>query len=83
MTTTYTDFPFTHNGINYISRFTNDSPFLARVKSMPTEIFNEINRACLNEYLENKTYTLSEIQAVLDILNEGGSHAFIMLGEIN
>ena len=83
MTTTYTDFPFTHNGINYISRFTNDSPFLATVKSMPAEKFIQINQACLNEYLENKTYTLSEIQSVLDKLNEGGSHAFIMLGENN
>lgn len=83
MTTTYTDFPFTRDGINYISRFTNDSPFLGRVKSMPTEIFNQINRACLDEYLTNKTYTLSEIQIVLDKLNDGGSHAFIMLGENN
>jgi hypothetical protein len=30
-----------------------------------------------------KTYTLDEVQAELDRVNEGGTHAFILLGENN
>lgn len=79
----FVDFPFTHKGINFVSRITEDSPFLNQISNIPPAIFESMNRMCLDEYLTKKTYTLSEIQTVLDTLNEGGSHAFILLGENN
>ena len=82
--TTYTDFPFTANGINFVSRIHSDSPFLSRIKSLPEGIITQMNIQAVEDLLTiGKTYTLDEVQAELDRVNEGGSHAFILLGENN
>jgi hypothetical protein len=82
-TNNYTDFLFSHNGINYISRISETSPFIGKLRAMPAEAVVKLNQMCLDEYLTEKTYTLAQIQDVLDKLNDGGTHAFIMLGENN
>jgi hypothetical protein len=82
--TTYTDFPFTANGINFISRIHDNSPFLSQIKSLPEGIFTQMNIQAVEDLLTiGKTYTLEEVQAELDRVNEGGTHAFILLGENN
>jgi hypothetical protein len=82
--TTYTDFPFTANGINFISRIHANSPFLSQIKSLPEGIFTQMNIQAVEDLLTiGKTYTLDEVQAELDRVNEGGTHAFILLGENN
>jgi hypothetical protein len=43
-----------------------------------------MNIAAVEDLLTiGKTYTLDEVQAELDRVNEGGTHAFILLGENN
>ncbi len=82
--TTYTDFPFTANGINFISRIHSNSPFLSQIQSLPEGIFAQMNIAAVEDLLTiGKTYTLDEVQTELDRVNEGGTHAFILLGENN
>jgi len=82
--TTYTDFPFTANGINFVSRIHSNSPFLSQIQSLPEGIFTQMNIAAVEDLLTiGKTYTLDEVQAELDRVNEGGTHAFILLGENN
>jgi hypothetical protein len=82
--TTYTDFPFTANGINFISRIHSNSPFLSQIQSLPEGIFVKMNIQAVEDLLTiGKTYTLDEVQAELDRVNEGGTHAFILLGENN
>jgi hypothetical protein len=82
--TTYTDFPFTANGINFISRIHSNSPFLSQIQSLPEGIFAQMNISAVEDLLTiGKTYTLDEVQAELDRVNEGGTHAFILLGENN
>jgi hypothetical protein len=82
--TTYTDFPFTANGINFVSRIHSNSPFLSQIQSLPEGIFAKMNISAVEDLLTiGKTYTLDEVQAELDRVNEGGTHAFILLGENN
>jgi hypothetical protein len=80
--TTYTDFPFTAKGINFISRVYSNSPFLPQIKMLPAGIFESMNIQAVEDLLTiEKTYTLAEIEAELKRVNDGGSHAFILLGE--
>jgi hypothetical protein len=82
--TTYTDFPFTANGINFVSRIHSNSPFLSQIQSLPEGIFAQMNISAVEDLLTiGKTYTLDEVQAELDRVNAGGTHAFILLGENN
>ncbi len=82
MNTEYTDYPFTAKGINFVSRIYSNSPFMATISTMPVEIFNQMNVSAVNDLLTiEKTYTLEEIQAELDHVNAGGTHAFILLGD--
>jgi hypothetical protein len=82
--TTYTDFPFTANGINFVSRIHSNSPFLSQIQSLPEGVFAQMNISAVEDLLTiGKTYTLDEVQAELDRVNEGGTHAFILLGENN
>lgn len=81
---TYTDFPFTTNGVNFVSRIYSDSPFLSRIANLPEGVFTAMNIDAVNDLITfNSTVTLEDIQESLDHINAGGSHAFIMLGENN
>jgi hypothetical protein len=82
--TTYTDFPFTAKGINFVSRVYSNSPFLSRIQQLPAGVFESMNIDAVSDLLTiEKEYTLDEVQAELDRVNAGGSHAFILLGENN
>ena len=80
--TTYTDFPFTVNGVNFISRVHENSPFLSQINRLPEGIFVSMNIQAVAEMIGDASlFTLSELQDELDRINEGGSHAFILLGD--
>ena len=81
-TTEYTDFPFTVDGVNYVSRLYSHSPFLPQVQKLPAGVFESMNMQAVKEMLSvGKTYTLLEIEAELERVNAGGSHAFLLLGD--
>jgi hypothetical protein len=81
-TTTYTDFPFTVNGVNFISRVYSHSELLSRILSLPEGVFAQLNQEAVSEIVGDPSLlTLAELQDELNRVNEGGSHAFILLGE--
>ena len=78
---TYTDYPFTTDGINFVSRISNDSPLAGRIKSMPIEIFVQMNIGAVKELIGNASlFTTSELLAELERVNEGATHSWILLG---
>ena len=83
-TQTYTDYPFSVDGVNFISRIHSHSQFLSSVQNLPAGLFEKLNIEALQELMGSpKLLTIEEIQDELDRINEGGSHAFILLGENN
>ena len=78
---TYTDYPFTSNGVNFISRINNDSPFASRLASLPRQIVDEMNIDAVTQMIGDASLlTTAELLAELERVNEGGTHAFILLG---
>lgn len=82
MTTTFTDYPFTTNGVNFISRVYSHSPFALTVSRLPEGVFSEMNIQAVTQIIGDASLlTRDELLAELDRVNEGGSHAFILLDE--
>ena len=82
MTTTYTDYPFTANGVNFISRVYSESPFASRIASLPKTVFSDMNIQAVTEIIGDASqFTREELLAELERVNEGGTHAFILLDE--
>jgi len=72
-------FPFTHKGINFISKVAETSRNLPLIISIKDE-FTKMNQAALNDLmpdLENMSH--AEIEKELVFLNEGGSEMFLEL----
>ena len=83
-TQTYTDYLFSVEGVNFISRIHSHSQFLSQIKNLPAGVFQELNIQAIQELMGSpKLLTIEEIQDKLDEINKGGSHAFILLGENN
>jgi len=81
-TQTYTDYPFSVDGVNFISRIHSNSPFLSSVQNLPAGVFEVLNIQAVQELMGSpKLLTIEEVQDELDRINEGGSHSFILLGE--
>lgn len=81
---TYTDFPFTVKGVNFISRVYSHSDMLKQIQALPLPIFQQINVEAIQEIIGDPSLlTNDELLLELDRVNEGGTHAFILLGENN
>ena len=80
-TTTYTDFPFTAQGVNFISRVYSNSPFLKTIQTLPAGVFETMNEQAVSEIIGDPSLlSTDELIRELEKVNEGGSHAFILLG---
>ena len=80
--TTYTDFPFTVNGVNFISRVYSHSEFLKQILSLPEGVFAQLNSDAVTEIIGDPSlFSTPELLQELSRVNAGGSHAFILLGE--
>jgi hypothetical protein len=79
--TNYTDYPFTANGINFISRISNTSPFVGMLKNVPAEEFTQMNIQAVTELIGDASLlTTAELLAELERVNEGSTHSWILLG---
>jgi hypothetical protein len=79
---TYTDYPFTSNGVNFISRIADHSPFLGAIKNLPADVFIQMNIQAVTEMLGDASlFTRDELLAELDRVNEGATHSWILLGD--
>ena len=80
-TETYTDYPFTANGINFISRVYTHSNLSAKIASLPEGVFAQLNQEAVRDIIGDPSLlTTAELLEELERVNEGGSHAFILLG---
>ena len=79
--TTYTDYPFTVNGVNFISRVYSHSELLSTIQSLPEGVFAQLNSDAVTEIIGDPSLlSTAELLSELERVNEGGSHAFILLG---
>lgn len=79
---TYTDYPFTSNGVNFISRVYSHSPMAKTISRLPKEIFNSMNIQAVEQIIGDASlFTKEQLLVELERVNKGGSHAFILLGE--
>ena len=79
---TYTDYPFTANGVNFISRVYSHSDMSARIASLPAGIFQQLNQDAVRDIIGDPSLlSHDELVKELERINEGGSHAFILLDE--
>ena len=82
--TTYTDFPFTANGVKFISRIHADSPNAPYISRLPEGVFTQLNIDAVTDLLGDASlFTRDELLAELERVNEGGTHSFILLDEEN
>lgn len=80
----YKDFPFNIDGVKFVSRVYLDSPLLSRIESLPAGAFVELNIQALTELVGNASLlTNDELLVALEKINDGGTHAFIMLDEVS
>ena len=81
-TLTYTDYPFTANGVNFISRVYTHSDLYNTIANLPEGVFAKMNQDAVRDLIGDPSLlSAPELLNELSILNNGGSHAFIMLGD--
>jgi hypothetical protein len=82
-TTNYTDYPFTAQGVKFISRVYNNAPLANKIASLPAEVFAQLNIDAVTEIIGDASLlTHTELVNELKRVNEGGSTAFILLDEV-
>ena len=81
-TLTYTDYPFTANGINFISRIYTHSDMAKTIANLPEGVFTKMNQEAVRDIIGDPSLlTNAELLKELERINDGGSHAFILLGD--
>ena len=81
-TATYIDYPFTANGVNFISRVYSHSDMAKRIARLPEGVFADMNRNAVQELIGDPSkLSTPELLRELTQLNVGGSGAFLILGD--
>jgi hypothetical protein len=75
-TTNWNAYPFTVNGINYVSKVKPESSMAKRISMVPAQIFISMNEDCVRELIGNAT-SPSLLTAKLYEINENASEAVI------
>ena len=79
----FATFPFTHKGIKFVSRISEQSKHLVQILAMGDE-FITMNKEAIDELLTiTENTTRAELVAMVDHINEGGTLMFLELGEQN
>jgi hypothetical protein len=82
MNTDYKDYPFVVNGVKFISRINANSPFAGSLAKMPAPIVTQLNIDAVTELIGNASlFTRDELLDELARVNDGATHAFILLDE--
>jgi hypothetical protein len=72
-------YPFTHKGINFVSRISQDSPHAAMISFMG-ETFINMNKSAIDDLLTiTDETTHEELVAMLADINAGGTQMFLEL----
>jgi hypothetical protein len=83
-TTNFTDYKFSANGVKFISRINANSPFAGSLAKLPAQVVADMNTQAVTELVGDASLlTRDELLAELERVNDGGTHAFILLDEEN
>lgn len=75
----FATFPFTHKGINFVSRVSETCSYLPQIMMM-SEVFIQMNREAVDELIKiEETTSLEELQEIINHINEGGTEMFLEL----
>lgn len=76
----YVDFPFTTNGVDFISRIYFDSPNISAIERLPEGVFVQMNIEAITSLIGDVSLlTEAELVSELEKINAGGTHSFILL----
>jgi hypothetical protein len=79
-TDNWASFPFSVNGVNFVSKLDTNGSFYPQISRMPTEMVEMINRDAISELVGDPTkMTTEELQAELDAVNLGATQAILAL----
>jgi hypothetical protein len=72
-------FPFTYQGVNFVSRISQDSRFLPQIMSMG-QAFIDMNIAAIDEIIPDLvSLNIDELNKRLEFINAGGTQMFLEL----
>jgi hypothetical protein len=79
-TDNWAQFPFSVNGVNFVSKLDTNGSFYPQISRMPAEMVEMINRDAISELVGDPTkMTTEELQAELDAVNLGATQAILAL----
>ena len=79
-TDNWASFPFSVNGVNFVSKLDTNGSFYPQISRMPAELVEMINRDAISELVGDPTkMTTEELQAELDAVNLGATQALLCL----
>ena len=79
-TDNWASFPFSVNGVNFVSKLDTNGSFYPQISRMPAAMVEMINRDAITELVGDPTkMTTEELQAELDSVNLGATQAILAL----
>ena len=79
-TTNWAKFPFTVDGIEFVSMLDTEGSMYKQVKTIPAGLFTAMNEQAIRELIGKVSLmSKSEIQDELDRVNEGFGQAYLAL----
>lgn len=78
-TINFVKFPFTYQGVNFVSRISEESRFLPQIKAMG-QAFIDMNIAAIDEIMPDLvSLSIDELNERLAHINDGGTEMFLEL----
>ena len=79
-TDNWAQFPFSVNGVNFVSKLDTNGSFYPQISRMPAVMVEMINRDAITELVGDPTkMTTEQLQAELDAVNLGATQAILAL----
>ena len=79
-TTNWASYPFTVEGVDFVSKLDPKGSFYPQIERMPAEVFTAENTRMVTELIGNPAlFTRQELQDELDRINAGASQALVAL----
>jgi hypothetical protein len=79
-TTNWVKYPFSVDGVDFVSMLDPQGSFYPQIERMPTEMFSIMNTQAVHEIIGNPSLlTRDELLSELDRINDGASQALICL----
>jgi hypothetical protein len=73
-------FPFSVNGVNFVSKIDTNGSFYPALSTMPKVLVDGINADAIRQLVGDPSLmTTAELQAELDTINAGASQALLCL----